>query len=117
MKMAVTHFLDIESVSDGFPASKVRQDLKFKTGKFIWRVRFNIPLNPQTVNNVNLYVTSADQIPLKTSIRYDTVNNEIEIEPMEPYAKDESYILNITQNVESKGGKKLKSPIQIQFKL
>lgn len=111
------NYIEIESVSEGIPANLVRQDLKFKTGKFVWKVKFNIPLNPKTVNNVNLYVTTADQTPLKTSIRYDSENNMIEIEPLEPYAKEESYFLNITKNIESRGGQRLKKEIRIQFKV
>lgn len=109
-------YLDIESVSEGME-NKIRQDLKFRTGNFIWRVRFNIPLDPKTVNNVNLYVTSLNLVPLKTAIRYDSLNNEIEIEPLEPYAEHESYVLNITTDVKSQGGNNLKKPVQIQFKI
>ncbi len=111
-----TNYLDIES-TNGIVPEKVKQSLKFKTGNFVWRVRFNIPLNPQYVNNVNLFVTTMGQSPLKTNIRYDSVNNYIEIEPIEPYAQNTSYILNISKNVRSKGGKKLKNDVKIQFKL
>jgi len=111
-----SNFIDIEAVSGG-SQTIVKQDLKFKTGKFVWRVKFTAPLNPATVNNMNLYVTTLKEAPLKTSIRYDTVNNYIEIEPLEAYSKDESYILNITKNVESKGGQKLKNNIRLRFKV
>lgn len=111
-----SNILEIESVSDEVQ-DKVKQALAFKTGKFVWRIRFNVPLNPSTVNNKNLYVTNLSLVPLKTYIHYDTVNKYIEIEPLEPYAKNESYILNITKNVKSAGGQALKKPIQVQFKL
>ena len=113
----MANYIEIESVSDGIAANMVRQDLKFKTGKFVWKVKFNIPLNPRTVNNVNLYVTKADETPLKTAVHYDAENSMIEIEPLEAYAKNESYFLNITKNIESRGGQKLKKEIRIQFKL
>ncbi len=45
------------------------------------------------------------------------MDNEIEIEPLEPYAQNESYILNITTNVASAGGKRLREPLQVQFKI
>lgn len=110
------NYVEIESVSNGLE-NKVQQDLKFKTGKFIWQVKFNTPLDASTVNNINLYVTSLAGTPLKTNITYDSSSNSISIEPLEPYAKNESYILNITTKVASKGGKRLRSPIQLQFKL
>ena len=109
-------YLDIENVSQGME-DKVKQTLKFKTGKFTWKVKFNTPLDPRTVNNVNLYVTDTNKQPLLTSIHYDTLNNIIEIEPLEAYAQHESYILNITTAVKSKGGNNLKTPIRIQFKI
>ena len=48
-------YLNIESVTDGFE-EKVHQNLKFKTGKFVWQIRFNTALDPSSVNNINLYV-------------------------------------------------------------
>lgn len=112
----MSKFLEIESTSSGYE-EKVKQDLKFKTGKFVWRIQFNTALDPKTVNNMNLFVTTLGQTPLKTAIRYDAFHNYIEIEPLEAYAQNESYILNITTNVKSQGGKNLKAPIQVQFKM
>lgn len=109
-------YLEFESMTEGLE-NKVVQNLKFKTGNFIWKIRFNVPLDPKTVNNVNLYVTSVNLSPLRTSIRYNSLDNEIEIEPLEPYAQNESYILNITTNVASQGGKHLPEPLQVQFKI
>ena len=69
-------YLEFESMSEGLE-NKVIQDLKFKTGNFVWRIKFNVPLDPKTVNNVNLYVTSLNMSPLRTSIRYNSLENEI----------------------------------------
>ena len=110
------NFIDIESVPEEM-RGKVRQNLKFKTGKFIWRVKFTAPLDPATVNNMNLYVTNTSDIPLKTAIHYNSQTNEIEIEPLEAYVKDSSYILNISKRVRSVGGQTLKSDIRLQFKV
>ena len=109
-------YLNIESVTDGYE-EKVHQNLKFKTGKFVWQIRFNTALDPSSVNNINLYVTNANMVPLSTDITYDPTMNIIEIMPLDSYTKDESYILHVTTNVRSKGGKQLKQPIKIQFKL
>lgn len=110
------NYLTIESVT-GSVKNRVKQSLKFKTGNFVWRIKFTAPLNPSTINNRNLYVTSMNQTPLLTNIRYDTVNNCIEIEPLEPYAKNESYLLHVTNKVMSKKGQKLPNGITIQFKV
>lgn len=109
-----SNYINIESLT-GENQNIVKQDLKFKTGKFIWRVKFSAPLNPLTVNNMNLYVTTSEGKPLKTLIHYDAINNYIEIEPLEAYTKDESYTLNISKNVKSKGGQKLKNELRLKF--
>ena len=116
MKIMASNFITIESVV-GSVKNRVKQSLKFKTGNFVWRVKFTAPLNPSTVNNRNLYVTSMNLTPLLTNIRYDTVDNCIEVEPLAPYTKNESYLLHITTNVKSKRGQKLPNDITIQFKV
>jgi hypothetical protein len=112
----MANFITIESVV-GSVKNKVKQDLKFKTGSFVWRIKFTAPLNPATVNNRNLYVTSLNNTPLKTNIRYDTVGNCIEIEPLDSYEKNQSYLLHVTTNVKSKHGQSLSNDITIQFKV
>lgn len=111
-----SNFLNIQSVSDGYE-KLVKQDLKFKTGNFLWKILFNIPLNPATVNNNNLTVVSESNRMLETKITYDSLTNCIEIEPLEPYAQGESYTLHVNKNVESRGGQKLKEEIDIKFML
>ena len=110
------NFISFESIPDDMEG-KVKQNLKFKTGKFVWRVKFTAPLDPATINNMNLYVTSTFNTPLKTTIHYNADTNEIEIEPLESYAKDSSYILHISRRVRSVGGQNLKSDISLQFKV
>lgn len=108
------NYVDIESTT-GFDQD-VKQSLKFKTGNFVWRIRFNTALDPRTVNNETMYVNSDSGI-LKANITYDSQNNEVQIEPLEPYAKDEEYTLHITTRVASRGSKYLKEPIEVKFKL
>lgn len=109
-------FIELQSVSAELE-NLVRQDLKFKTGNFIWRIRFNIPLDPVSVNNQTMYVASSAQVPLQTSIRYNSVSNEVEVEPLEPYSKDSVYFLTITKNVKAQNGKYLNKDMQVQFKV
>jgi hypothetical protein len=109
-------YIELENTSDDVK-KLVKQELKFKTGNFVWRVSFSAPLNPATVNTMNMYVTNSKLEPLKTRINYDSAHGYIEIEPLEPYAQHETYILTITKNVESKGGQKLKKEIKVSFKL
>ena len=110
------NFISFESVPEEVKG-KVKQNLKFKTGKIVWRVKFTAPLDPATVNNMNLYVTNTSDVPLKTAIHYNSETREIEIEPLEAYVKYSSYILHISKNVRSVGGQSLKSDIALQFKV
>ena len=108
------NLIDIEDIPPQL-ANKVKQDLRFKTGNFVWRVRFNIPLDPHTVNKDTMYVTNSQNQKLRSYIRYDTKNEIIEVEPLEPYSTNEYYFLTITKNVKSRGGQSLKEPDQIQI--
>ena len=110
------NYIEILSVSAG-SEGKVKQDLKFKTGKFVWRVKFTAPLNPATVNNNNLYVTDSQGNLLNTIIRYDPEHNYIEVEPTGVYTPLETYTLNVTRRVESQGGQKLKEEVQVRFNM
>ncbi len=109
-------FISIDA-PEGVDAKAVRQNLKFKTGKFVWRIKFSAPLDPATVNNTNLYVTDSDDQRLKTGIHYNSDTHEIEVEPLEPYAKDTSYFLNVSKDVMSVGGQSLKSAVKVPFKV
>lgn len=111
-----TQYLDIEDVPEELQ-KKVHQDLAFKTGSFVWRVRFNTPLNPSTVNATNMYITDQSGILIQSNIRYEASDNTIEVSPRLPFQEGVFYYLNITTNVRSRGGQKLKKPIKLKFKL
>lgn len=111
-----SNYIIIESVI-GSGKNRIKQDLKYKTGNFVWKVKFTAPLNPATVNNRNVYVTSLNNTPLQANIRYDSIENCIEIEPLSPYSKNESYLLHVTTNVKSKQGQSIPDEITIQFKV
>lgn len=108
-------YLDIEEVPEGLQ-KKVHQNLAFKTGNFIWSVKFNTPMNPSTVNAANMYLTTEFGELVKTNIRYNIKNNTIEVAPLQAYESGISYYLNITTKVRSKHGQHLKKPIKVKFK-
>ena len=109
-------FIEIEDTTQGFQGS-LQQDLKFKTGKFVWRARFTTTLDPSTINTNTMYVTDEAGNKIKAAIRYDDSINQIEVEPLQAYAQDAYYFLNITTKVKSRGGQRLKEPVQIKFKI
>lgn len=110
----MSNFLEIKSVTGG-DTRLVRQDLKFRTGKFVWRIIFNIPLNPASVSNDSLMVYNSQNKAIDTNISYNSELHAIEIEPKDAYSSGETYTLHVTTLVESKGGQKLKNPIDLEF--
>ena len=116
MQGMAKNLLEIEDIPPQL-TNKVKQNLKFKTGNFVWKVQFNIPLDPKTVNKDTMYVVNSQNQRLRSYIKYDTEKETIEIEPLEPYATNEYYNLVISTKVKSKGGQSLKEPVQIKFKL
>lgn len=110
------NFIEIEDVPKGYE-NRVKQNLSFKTGKFIWRCRFTTALDPSTITSDNLFVESEMGTRMDAKFTYNDATMEIELEPLEPYAQDTDYILNITTKVKSRGGQSLKEPIQVKFRL
>lgn len=110
------NFIEIGDVPKGYE-NRVKQNLSFKTGKFVWRCRFTTALDPSTVNADNLYVESESGRRIETKFTYNDADMEIEVEPIEAYAKDTDYFLHITTNVKSRGGQRLKEPVEIKFRL
>lgn len=109
-------YIQIEEVPQGYE-SRIKQNLGFKTGKFVWRCRFTAALDPSTINSQNLFVENEAGVRLETKFTYNDADMEIEVEPLEAYAQDTDYFLNITTRVKSRGGQHLKEPIQIKFRL
>ena len=110
------NYIEIEDVPKGYE-SRVRQNLSFKTGKFVWRCRFTTALDPTTITSENLYVENESGVKMATKFNYNDETMEIELEPLEPYAQETDYYLHITTKVKSKGGQALKEPIQVKFRL
>jgi N-acetylmuramoyl-L-alanine amidase len=110
------NFIEIEDVPKGYE-NRVRQNLDFKTGNFIWRCRFSTALDPSTITADNLYVESETGARIKTRFTYNDADMEIEVEPLEAYAKETDYFLHITTRVKSRGGQNLKEPVEVKFRL
>ena len=109
-------FIEIEDIPKGYE-NKVKQNLSFKPGKFVWRCRFTTALDPSTITPENLYVVSESGQRIKTKFTYNDANMEIEVEPIDAYAQNTDYFLHITTKVKSRGGQNLKEPVEIKFRL
>lgn len=82
-----------------------------------WYIKFNIPLDPATVNEKNMRVTDVGGYVMQTFIEYSEENNLISISPIDSYSQETYYILTITTKVCSSKGNKLPREVHIVFKL
>lgn len=95
----------------------IKENLKAQTPNFIWRIKFSTALNRSTVNNVTMFVTSEQNIPLDSIISYNEAERTIDIRPLEEYVPGQTYILNITTALQSATGVNLKKPVSLHFKV
>ena len=95
----------------------VREHLSCKTFNFYWKLRFNKELDPKTVNNTTMFVTTPDGGMFNCKISYNTVEENIEIHPLEQYSPNTEYTLTITTRVMSINGAHLPKDIYIPFSI
>lgn len=94
-----------------------REHLLTKTYHFSWQIRFSLELDPKTVNNTTMFVTSPSGSIINCKITYDEFTNIIEIKPLERYEPKATYTLTITTRVKSIKGSTLKQDVQFPFSI
>jgi len=97
--------------------NKVKVDLSGDLDIVYWYIRFNIPLDEDSVNEKSMEVTDTDGYIMRTDISYQTAANRIVISPLDSYEEQRYYLLKISQKVRSAKGQNLKTVISILFKL
>lgn len=108
-------YIEIESTKG--IKGPIKTKMEIDADKIYWNIKFNIALNPATVNEDNMDVTDVEGFILTSYITYNAANNAIVISPREPYKPNATYILNISTDVCSKGNNNLKEEVQIVFRL
>lgn len=97
---------------------RIKIDIDDDSGEGIyWYIKFNIPLNENTVSNKAMTITDAKGYKMRTEIMYYKSRNTIVISPKESYMENVFYILTISKKVKSLGGNHLKGDTHILFKL
>ena len=94
-----------------------REHLQSKSYNFSWQIRFSLALDPNTVNNTSMFVTNPSGDLLHRKIIYNTMENYIEIRPLEHYEPNSTYTLTITTRVKAVNGKTLKEDIVFPFSI
>jgi len=96
---------------------KIKIDLSGSIESIMWLIKFNLPLDPKSVNGKTMQVTDTDGYVMRTDITYKPHANAISITPLDSYEEQRYYLLKISKKVQSTSGKTLKSNINILFKL
>jgi len=98
---------------------KVKIDIKEGTplDAVYWYIKFNLPLDPDTVNGKTMQVTDTDGYIMRTVINYQPQANLISVSPLDSYEEERYYLLKISNKVCSLKGTYLRSNINILFKL
>lgn len=96
---------------------KITTDIKGNIEAIYWYIRFNIPLDAETVSHKTMGVTDTGGYIMRTDIAYDEEKNRIVISPLDTYEQNRYYLLRISTKVKSERGQRLKTQINILFKL
>lgn len=81
-----------------------------------WVVKFNNPLKPETVNDKNIIVTDENDKSVPVYITPGSSPDLVVVSPIiSGYDPDKKYNLVVSTEVQSTAGKKLKSPVKLQF--
>lgn len=103
---------------DSLPSGTVfREHLLTKTYSFSWQIKFSLELDPKTVNNTTMFVTSPSGSLINCKITYNEISNSIEIKPLERYEPNATYTLTVTTRVKSIKGATLKQDLCFPFRV
>ncbi|MBE6013416.1 MAG: tetratricopeptide repeat protein [Lachnospiraceae bacterium] len=105
------------ATTDPLLKDKIKVDLEGELKTIYWYIKFNIPLDENTVSEETMRVTDTKGYIMKTNIKYYEDRNTIIVSPFDSYMENVYYVLSISKKVKSKSGKNLKRDTHILFKL
>ncbi|MCL2236454.1 MAG: hypothetical protein FWB98_08455 [Defluviitaleaceae bacterium] len=114
-KMSTENF--VMKSTDPNMKTKIATNITDPGGTVYWYIRFNTPLDEETVSRRTMNVTDTTGYILHTLITYDASRNLIVLNPMDLYRQNEYYILHISKKVRSAKGRPLPKNVYIMFKL
>jgi N-acetylmuramoyl-L-alanine amidase len=80
-----------------------------------WTVNFNYPLSATSVNTTNIKVVGEDSNSIDINVSLANNNKSVVVKPVKNYERNTTYILIITQNVNSEDGKPLPKEVRMNF--
>jgi hypothetical protein len=107
--------LCLTTVAYAKPSPKTWQAQKSSDAAKEWSVKFNMVLDPATVNDDTVYVK--DENGVRHSVRLSLSKDQtvIKIKPTKPYSPNRIYNVYITDDVAASTGKYLNQPVIIPF--
>jgi tetratricopeptide (TPR) repeat protein len=105
------------AISDPKLKDKIKIELTGPLDTVYWFIRFNIPLDENSVNEKSMEVTDTEGYIMRTDISYQAAANRIVISPLDSYEEQRYYLLKVSKKVRSAKGQNLKTIISILFKL
>ena len=96
---------------------KVKNEIEDTEDKIYWYMKFNQPLDPNSISKKTMSVTETNGYIFDTKIIYNKNLELIVIEPLDIYKEEEYYILHIKKEVRSENMKNLKNDVHILFKV
>ena len=104
-------------VNDPALKGKITSKITDPDGTVYWYIRFNTPLDPESVTKHTMNVTETNGYIINMIITYDVTRNLIVLNPMDLYRQNEYYILTVSTKVRSAKGRPLQKPVHIMFKI
>ncbi|WP_432406911.1 leucine-rich repeat domain-containing protein [Wukongibacter sp. M2B1] len=81
----------------------------------VWKVRFNMEIDTDTVNTGNIYITDSNGKRIDAYVNQNEDKKEVFIVSKEKYNEGESYYIHITKGVRSIDGKYIKEAVSKEF--
>ena len=82
-----------------------------------WTVKFNMPLDPSSVNNQTIYVVDEWGYPVDVEVSCGEDSKSAIVKPLVPYRKGSVYELIISSKVRAASGASLKQPLRMRFSI
>lgn len=82
-----------------------------------WTVKFNMPLDPSSVNNQTIYVVDEWGYPVDVELTLGEDSCNVVIKPVTPYREGHKYELIISKELRGASGEALKQPMRMRFSI
>jgi N-acetylmuramoyl-L-alanine amidase len=80
----------------------------------VWTIKFNNELDPDSINTDNIVVLNDKNEEVKIKVECKD-SKTVSVSPLESYEEGKTYTLLIKDQVKSKDGNKIKTPIRMKF--